>query len=111
MVVKRLQQAYRLVFTVHARLEASSAIGAWHDRFHELSETLIQAEMSPSNISSEKAKALAEIWVFMIEGLLAQPRTINPHAFVLSTWILSRYTNWRDSTFLRAVKIKLPGWR
>lgn len=71
MVVKQLQQASRLVATVHARMEISPAIGAWHDRFHELSETLIQAEMSQAGISPEKAKSLVKIWVFTVEGLLA----------------------------------------
>lgn len=71
MVVKQLQQASRLVATVHARMEISSAIGAWHDRFHEVSETLIEAEMSQAGVSPEKAKSLVKIWVFTIEGLLA----------------------------------------
>jgi AcrR family transcriptional regulator len=71
MVVKQLQQARRLVATVHARMDISPVVGAWHDRFHELSETLIQAEMSQAGISPEKAKSLVKIWVFTVEGLLA----------------------------------------
>ncbi len=73
MVVKQLQQASRLVATVHARMEFSPAISEWHDRFHELSEALIEAEMSQAGISPEKAKALVKIWVFTVEGLLAHP--------------------------------------
>lgn len=73
MVVNQLQQASRLVATVHARMHLSPAIAAWHDRFHELSETLIQAEMNEAGIPPEKAKSLVKIWVFTVEGLLAHP--------------------------------------
>jgi len=71
MVVNQLQQAARLVATVHARMHLSPAISAWHDRFHELGETLIQAEMNEAGIPPEKAKSLVRIWVFTVEGLLA----------------------------------------
>jgi hypothetical protein len=66
-------QASRLVATVHARVHLSSEIGVWHDRFHELSEMLIQAEMNEAGIPPERAKSLVKIWVFTVEGLLAHP--------------------------------------
>ena len=72
-VVGQLEQARRLVATVHARMQISSVIGAWHDRFHALSETLIQSEMQQAGIATKKARALVKIWVFTIEGLLAHP--------------------------------------
>lgn len=71
MVVNQLQQASRLVATVHARMHLSPAIGVWHEHFHELIETLIQAEMNEAGIPSEKAKSLVKVWVFTVEGLLA----------------------------------------
>jgi AcrR family transcriptional regulator len=73
LVVGQLEQARRLVATVHARLQISPVIAAWHDRFHELSETLIQGELRRAGIATKKAKALVKIWVFTIEGLLAHP--------------------------------------
>jgi len=73
MVVNQLQQASRLVATVHARMHLSPAIAVWHDRFHELSEMLIQAEMNEAGIPPERAKSLVKIWVFTVEGLLAHP--------------------------------------
>ena len=73
MVVNQLQQASRLVATVHTRMHLSPTIAAWHDRFHELSEILIQAEMKEAGIPPEKAKSLIKIWVFTVEGLLSHP--------------------------------------
>ncbi|HXG29432.1 MAG TPA: TetR/AcrR family transcriptional regulator [Nevskiales bacterium] len=73
MVVRQLERARRLVATVHARIQISPVIAAWHDRFHELSEMLIQSEMHQAGIPRKKAKALVKIWVFTVEGLLAHP--------------------------------------
>jgi AcrR family transcriptional regulator len=73
MVVNQLQQASRLVATVHARMHLSPAIGVWHDRFHELSEMLVQSEMNEAGIPPERAKSLVKIWIFTVEGLLAHP--------------------------------------
>ena len=73
LVVRQLERARRLVATVHARLQISPVIAAWHDRFHELSEMLVQSEMHQAGIATKNAKALVKIWVFTIEGLLAHP--------------------------------------
>lgn len=73
MVVDQLQQASRLVATVHTRMHLSPTIAAWHDRFHELSEVMIQAEMNEALVPPEKAKSLIKIWVFAVEGLLSHP--------------------------------------
>jgi AcrR family transcriptional regulator len=73
LIVRHLEQARRLVATVHARAQISPVIAAWHDRFHELSEMLVQGEMHQAGIPTKKAKALVKIWVFTIEGLLAHP--------------------------------------
>jgi AcrR family transcriptional regulator len=73
LVVRQLERARRLVATVHARIQISPVIAAWHDRFHELSETLVQSEMHQAGIATKTAKALVKIWVFTIEGLLAHP--------------------------------------
>ncbi|MDP9141416.1 MAG: hypothetical protein M3O62_11570 [Pseudomonadota bacterium] len=51
----------------------SPSISAWHDRFHKLSEKLIQDEMQQAGISPKKSKSLVKIWVFAVEGLLAHP--------------------------------------
>lgn len=73
MVVKQLQQTSHLVATVHSRMLTSPSINAWHDRFHRLSEKLVQSEMLQAGISPKKSKALVKIWVFTVEGLLAHP--------------------------------------
>lgn len=73
LVVGQLEQARRLVATVHARMQISPVIAAWHDRFHGLSEMLLLVEMHQAGISGKDIKALVKIWVFTIEGLLAHP--------------------------------------
>ncbi len=73
MVVKQLQQASRLVATVHARMLTSPTISAWHDRFHTLAEKLIEGEMQQAGLSPKKSKSLVKIWVFTVEGMLAHP--------------------------------------
>lgn len=85
LVVRQLEQARRLVATVHARLQISSVIAAWHDRFHALSETLVQSEMQRAGIATDKARALVKIWVFTIEGLLAHPMSDDEKRQICST--------------------------
>ncbi len=72
-VVRQLERAHRLVATVHARVPISPVISAWHDRFHGMTEMLILLEMYQAGVSTKSAKALAKIWVFTVEGLLAHP--------------------------------------
>lgn len=74
-VIGQLEQARRLVTTVHARMQTSAVIAAWHERFHALSEALIQVEMQLAGIKTTDARALVKIWVFTVEGLLAHPVT------------------------------------
>lgn len=76
-IVKQLELASRLVSTVHARLQLSPVINAWHDRFHELTESMIRFEMQQAGITPQSAEALVKIWVFTLEGLLAHHMTDN----------------------------------
>lgn len=85
LVVRQLEQARRLVATVHARIQISPVIAAWHDRFHELSEMLIQSEMHEAGIATDKARALVKIWVFTVEGLLAHPMSAKEKRQICST--------------------------
>lgn len=69
-IVNQLEQVNRLIATVHIRLEKSSIVNAWHERFHELSEEMLRLELRQVGIASEKIDPLVKISIFTIEGLL-----------------------------------------
>lgn len=72
-LLERLQQASRLVSTVHARVAASEQVNAWHERFHEKIEAMIRAGLAQMGMPARRREAAAKIWVFTLEGLLAHP--------------------------------------
>jgi AcrR family transcriptional regulator len=74
-LLERLQQASRLVTTVHARVALSARVHEWHERFHELVETMIHAELEQRGLPAKQRDAAAKIWVFTMEGVLAHPMT------------------------------------
>ena len=74
-VARQLEVASRLVSTVHARLQFSPEIKAWHERFHEASEALIRHEMQQMGTAAESIEAMVKVWVFTLEGLLAHDMT------------------------------------
>lgn len=69
-IVARLQEASLLISTVHARLQISPAINAWHANFHNMSEALIRHELLTQKKSEANVDALTSILIFTIEGLL-----------------------------------------
>jgi AcrR family transcriptional regulator len=71
-VVKQLRQMHRLVATVHARVEQSPAVSAWHDAFHTMTEALLRATVDQATATKTRASIDAEvkIAVFAIEGML-----------------------------------------
>ena len=72
-IVERLEQASRLVTTVHARLRISPAINRWHDEFHQMSEGLARLEMHARGLPPARVDAMVKIWAFTMEGLLSHP--------------------------------------
>jgi AcrR family transcriptional regulator len=72
-LLERLQHASRLVTTVHARVALSARVHEWHERFHELLETMIHAELEQMGVPAKQREPAAKIWVFTMEGLLAHP--------------------------------------
>lgn len=56
LVIRQLERARRLVATVHARIQISPVIAAWHDRFHEFGEILVQGEMQQAGIREERPR-------------------------------------------------------
>lgn len=72
-MARRLQRVSGLVGTVHARLDQSPALQAWHERFHQLSEDMLRADLRAAGVAPALIEARVKISVFAIEGLLAHP--------------------------------------
>lgn len=69
-----LEGAKGLVATVHARVPVSPALRAWHDNFHRLLETLLQAVLSMRGLAAADLPHASRVTMFVVEGLLAHPR-------------------------------------
>ena len=70
-LVHRLQQMNRLVSTVHARAERSSAIAEWHNNFHFFTASLVRAELENAGVvPAAQLDAEVMIGTFTVEGLL-----------------------------------------
>jgi len=85
-----LQQAdgyQQLITTVHARLTESPAVSEWHDRFHQLLERMLLAELGARGVPVEQAKIMTTVGTFLIEGLLSHPHSSEQRKTVLS-WLL-----------------------
>jgi AcrR family transcriptional regulator len=68
-VVEQLEQVRRLVTTVHARIDRSEALNAWHAAFHARAEGLLREVLGP-RVDPATVDAEVKIAVFTIEGLL-----------------------------------------
>jgi AcrR family transcriptional regulator len=67
--VGQLQGLQRLVTTVHARIDRSEALNAWHDAFHATTESLLRASIGHA-VPARALDAEVRIAVFAVEGLL-----------------------------------------
>lgn len=68
-------QASRLVSTVHARLAHSEAVREWHDRFHQMLDTLLVQHMTAKGMGRPKAALMATVGTFVVEGLMSHPHS------------------------------------
>lgn len=69
-LLERLQEASKLVTTVHARILVSPAINAWHDNFHRMGEALFRHELLTRGAPEAGVDAQVKIIIFAVEGLL-----------------------------------------
>jgi TetR/AcrR family transcriptional regulator of autoinduction and epiphytic fitness len=74
-MLAEFQQASKLISTVHARLEQSEKIHAWHERFHTMLDTLLVQQLMHSGMSRSKASLMATVGTYVVEGLLSHPHT------------------------------------
>lgn len=81
-VVDGFRDLHLLISEIHARVEVSPALAAWHDRFHAASEGLLADELTARGVPEASLGPTVKIAVFVIEGLVthglepAQARTI-----------------------------------
>jgi TetR/AcrR family transcriptional regulator, cholesterol catabolism regulator len=68
--VDQLMGLRKLVSAVHAGLDRSPALDAWHTTFHRNTEALLRAALHQHGATDEDLDAETRIWVFAIEGLL-----------------------------------------
>jgi TetR/AcrR family transcriptional regulator, cholesterol catabolism regulator len=69
-VIDQLQQVRRLVGTVHARIDRSPALDAWHTAFHAGAEDLLRTVLGPRD-DPAALEADVTIAVLASEGLLS----------------------------------------
>ena len=68
---KQFAQASNLISTVHARAARSEVVREWHSQFHLLLESILVQKLSARGMSSSKAKLMATVGTFVVEGLLS----------------------------------------
>lgn len=69
-LLSRLDQASRLVTTVHARIARSPELNEWHDRFHLAAEGLFRQQLERVGVPGETIDAEVKIGIFAFEGML-----------------------------------------
>lgn len=70
-LLAKFDAAPGLVTTVHARLAASPAIHAWHERFHRMVESMVIAQLAQRAVPEAERASVARIAMFVVEGLLS----------------------------------------
>jgi TetR/AcrR family transcriptional regulator of autoinduction and epiphytic fitness len=83
-MLARFEQVSPLINTVHARLAKSPSIKQWHDQFHLMLDGLLVAQMCQRGVSNTKAKLLATVGTFVMEGLLSHPHSNRQREMVVS---------------------------
>lgn len=87
-LLDRLEQVSPLISTVHARLSKSESVRRWHAQFHQAFDTLLVAQLAQRGASAVRARVLATVGTFVIEGLLSHPQTPQQRQDVVS-WLAS----------------------
>ncbi|MGY0386233.1 TetR/AcrR family transcriptional regulator [Nocardioides sp. WG-D5] len=73
--IDRLEKYRRLVTVVHARASTSESIGAWHDEFHRLVDSMMVEGFRAAGVPESDVGAMTKIGVFVVEGLLMHPQS------------------------------------
>lgn len=74
-LLSEFQQASKLVSTVHARVDRSDVVNAWHDRFHAMLDQMLVQRLMDNGMSRAKASVMATVGTYAVEGLLSHKHT------------------------------------
>jgi TetR/AcrR family transcriptional regulator of autoinduction and epiphytic fitness len=74
-VVNQFGGHQQLMQAVHARLDQSPAIRAWHDQYHLALEALLTEQLVSEGKTRDRAQLMATVGTFVIEGLLSHPHS------------------------------------
>ena len=88
-VISLLSSAQRLITTVHSRVATVESLRVWHDGFHRLVETTIEAQVRSHGMARGHEKQAAQTTMFVIEGLLAHPSSKSQQR-ALVKWLVSQ---------------------
>ncbi len=69
-VVQRLREHHQLVTAVHARADTSPPIDAWHRRFHDLADDILEEGFRQAGTSESDVDTRAQMAVLVVEGLI-----------------------------------------
>lgn len=72
-VINQFEGLKSLINTVHARMQHSQVVEAWHEQFHLLSESILRTELELHGVSSQQMEARLKIAIFAVEGMLSHP--------------------------------------
>jgi TetR/AcrR family transcriptional regulator, cholesterol catabolism regulator len=75
--VGQLMQLRKLISALHARLERSPKLDAWHTTFHQNVEGLLRAALQTHGRDDLDLDAESRIWVFTVEGLLIHQLSVD----------------------------------
>lgn len=85
-VMDKLGQYEPVIRAVHARLDHSPTLKAWHDGYHLALESFVTAQLTQQGLSPERAQLMATVGTFVVEGLLSHPHSVAQREAVLA-WL------------------------
>lgn len=74
-LMARFSEHEAVVHAIHARVDASTAVREWHDRYHVMLEAHVIEALTQSGHSPERAQLMATVGTFVVEGLLSHPHS------------------------------------
>lgn len=91
--LEEFEQSRALVNTVHGKLSQSAVIHDWHEGFHRVLETTVVRALKAKGVSEGRARILATVATFLVEGLLAHPHTAQQREDILEWFSQSSFTD------------------
>ncbi len=82
-LIEQFESSGSLMTDVHSRVSHSEVVRNWHDRFHQMVEQLSVSELIKAGLEPAAAQLDARLMVYVIEGLLAHPHTMEERVQVV----------------------------